>query len=149
MSSEWYWEGNIVKTISTHLQKEGWVIERIADTETRETGADIRARKSGRLLLVETKGYPLKVYQRGEKKGQPKRTNPSTQARHWYSEVLCSAILRQGESPTATVAIALPKFNVFTNLVDRTRHALNKLGIAVYFIEESGVVEVIQPLQSG
>ena len=124
------------------MQKEGWIVERIADTETREAGVDIRARKNGEVLLVEVKGYPSKVYQRGEKQGQPKRTNPSTQARHWYSEVLFSAILRQAEYPIATVAIALPKFPVFTDLVRRTRHALAKLGITVYIVEESGAVKV-------
>ena len=145
MSNEWYWEGNVVKDVSAYLQKEGWTIKRTADTETQEAGVDIQAQKSGEVLLVEVKGYPSKVYQRGEHKGQPKPTNPSTQARHWYSEVLFSAILRQAEHPTATVAIALPRFATFTTLIRRTRHALSKLGIVVYVIEESGAVESIAP----
>jgi len=143
MSNDWYWEGNVVKAVSAYLQKEGWTIKRTADTETREAGVDIQAQKSGEVLLVEVKGYPSKVYQRGEQKGQPKPTNPPTQARHWYSEALFSAILRQAEHPAATVVIALPKFSTFTNLVRRTRHALTKLGIVVYIVEESGAVKAM------
>lgn len=143
MSNDWYWEGNVVKTVSAYLQKEGWTIKQTADTEAREAGVDIQAQKGNEVLLVEVKGYPSKVYQRGEQKGLPKPTNPSTQARHWYGEALFSAILRQTEHPAATVAIALPKFSTFTNLARRTRHALTKLGIVVYIIEESGTVKAI------
>jgi hypothetical protein len=92
-------------------------------------------------LLIEVKGYPSKLYQRSENKGKQKRTNPSTQARHWYSEVLFSAILRQVENPDVLVAIALPDFRVFNNLVRRTNNALDKLEIKVYFVEETGVVK--------
>jgi hypothetical protein len=125
------------------LQAEGWSIKRTANTESRESGVDIRAQKEDEILLVEVKGYPSKVYERGVNQGQPKRTNPSTQARHWYGEVLLSAILRQGGSPQATVAIALPKFTVYTNLIQRTQHALSKMGVEVFVIDESGVVSTI------
>lgn len=145
MSEDWYWEGNIVETFKAYLQAEGWTVERTANTETREAGVDIRVRKGGQVMLVEAKGYPSKFYQRGEKKGQRKRTNPSTQARHWYSEVLVEAILRQAEAPKAVVAIVLPDFPVFKSLVGRTRNALTKLGITVYFIGETGSVKVIEP----
>lgn len=146
MSGEWFWEGNIVKVISSYLQTESWTIERTANTETREAGVDIRACKAGSTLLIEIKGYPSKVYQRGEKKGLPKRTNPNTQARHWYAEVLLSALLRQAEYPKATIAIALPEFVVFTKLVRRTQNALNKLGIHVYFVKETGSIRCLEPM---
>jgi Holliday junction resolvase-like predicted endonuclease len=143
MTTEWYWEGNIVKAVVTHLEKEGWIIKKTANTITRESGVDIEAQKGDALLLIEVKGYPSKVYQRGAGQGKPKRTNPSTQARHWYSEVLFCAILRQAENPNATTAIALPDFAVFINLVNRTRHALEKLGIRVYLVEEDGLVKFL------
>jgi len=141
MPNEWYWEGNVVKIVVAHLEKEDWVIERTADTESREAGVDIIARKDNVLLLIEVKGYPSKLYQRGEHKGKQKRTSPSTQAKHWYSGVFLSAILRQAENSNAVVAIALPDFPVFSKLVHRTRQALDKLGIKVYLVEENGVVK--------
>jgi hypothetical protein len=80
MSTDWYWEGNVVNTVVTHLQREGWTIRQIANTATREAGIDVYAIKPSRTLLVEVKGYPSTVYQRGEKIGQPQAhhtSNPS------------------------------------------------------------------------
>ncbi len=143
MSSEWYCEANVVASVVQHLRQEGWAIESIADTESRERGADIRAKRNGEALIVEAKGYPVEVYARGEKKGQPKPTKPGVQARHWYSQVLFDAILRQNEYPSANVVIALPRFSVFTNLIDRTRHALRNLHIGVFLVSEPDAVVVV------
>jgi hypothetical protein len=134
--------------MASFLKQNGWTIEHIADTKKREAGVDVRATQTERVLLVEVKGYPATIFQRGIKKGQPKPTHPVTQARHWYSEVLFLAILRQVDNPTIEVAIALPNFPVFINLVQRTRSALNKLGIIVYFIEETGEVQTVLPEDS-
>src|SRR5262249_10225803 len=145
MSEEWFWEGNIVQTLCKYLQEKGWAIHSVADVEKREPGVDIHARMTDKVLLIEVKGYPSTMYERGEKKGQAKKTNPATQARHWYGEVLLSAILRQTEDPNAIIAIALPDFSTFTKMVERTHHALVKLGIVVYIVKESGSIEVINP----
>jgi hypothetical protein len=51
MTSEWYWEGNIVKLVVAHFEQDGWIIEKTATTETREAGVDIRARKKTRSCL--------------------------------------------------------------------------------------------------
>jgi hypothetical protein len=143
MTADWFWEGNVVASVVSHLEENGWTIKSIADTEGRAAGVDIRAERAGNLLLVEAKGYPSRVYARGENKGMPKPTNPATQARHWYSQVLFAAILRQSQQPGAMVAIALPDFRAFTNLVNRTRPALLKLDIGVYLVRETGSVESI------
>lgn len=148
MLTEWFWEGNIVASVVEYLKRDGWSIEKIANTETRETGADIQARCNGKELFVEVKGYPSKYFMQGIKKGLTKPTQPSTQARHWYGDVLFTAILRQSEHPTAKVAIALPNFKVFTNLVNRTWDALCKLDITVYLVHESGLVEIMPLLNA-
>lgn len=146
MNEDWFWEGNVVESVCVYLQNEGWVIEQRANTKTKEAGVDIQAKKNDKILLVEVKGYPTTTIQWGIKKGQPKSTRPNTQARHWYSEVLLTAILRQEQEPEATVVIAFPEFTVFTNLVQRTQNALAKLGIDVYFVKDSGLVEVFKPV---
>jgi hypothetical protein len=143
MSTDWFWEGNVVIAVAENLRKRGWTIEGTANTETREAGVDLHATKNGKVLLVEIKGYPSKFYMRGEKKGLPKPTNPRTQARHWYSEVLLSAILRKTVQPAAIVAIAFPEFDVFESFVRRTEEALRKLGISVLFVDESGGMRII------
>jgi hypothetical protein len=141
---EWHCEGNVVVAVVCYLKEEGWTIESVADTAARAHGADIRARKEGKTLIVEAKGYPLTVYARGENKGQPKPTKPDVQARHWYSHVLFDAILRQSKYPSASVAIALPDFPVFKSLIARTQFALSKLGIGVYLVRETGRVESVE-----
>ena len=61
----WYWEGNVVRAVANRLVEGGWVIEKTADTVSGEPGADIRASRNGQALVVEVKGYPSKVYERG------------------------------------------------------------------------------------
>jgi len=145
MENEWFWEGNVVRALAEYLRNKDWKIERTANTESRETGVDIFARKGEEVLLIEIKGYPSKNYQRGKKKGTPKVTAQGTQARHWFGEVLLSAILRQTEHPTATVAIALPDFTVYNNLIRRSRNALNKLGILIFVVKKNEPIEIIKP----
>lgn len=148
MPEEWFWEGSIVAALCKHLMRQGWSIEHIADTKTREAGIDLLARKDDRLLMVEAKGYPSAVYQSGPKIGQRKPTRPANQARNWYSKVLMAAILRQAEHPADTVAIALPAFITYLTLVEKTRHALDKLGIFVLIVAETGQVSVVSPVDS-
>jgi hypothetical protein len=143
MASDWYCKASIVGAVVSYLKREFWTILSVADTEARVHGADIRAAKNGKTLIVEVKGYPSTVYARGERKGQPKPTKPGVQARHWYSHALLDALLRQSEYPAANVVIAFPDFPVFVNLITRTQPALVKLGIGVYVVQENGAVEVV------
>lgn len=83
VTKPWYWEGNVVSAVVTQLQSDAWTINATANTATRQKGADIMAVREGDVLVVEVKGYPSAVYEGGERAGQPKPTNPATQARHW------------------------------------------------------------------
>lgn len=140
----WCWEGNVVRALTSYLADSGWVIEKVAATETGESGADIRARRRDCILIVEVKGYPSKVYERGPKQGQPKRTNPATQARHWVGEALLTALLRQSASHEHQVAIAFPEFGVYTKLLARIDKSLRTLGLIVLVVRESGAVVVVE-----
>lgn len=144
MRYEWYWEGNIVSTLVAFLAKEGWTDINTADTKKRGHGADISARRDKDTLIVEAKGYPSKFYQRGEKKGRKKPTNPPTQARHWYAELFLTAILRQGEFPKAVVAIVFPDIPPFPSLFERTARTLKRLSLIVYTVNESGTVSLLE-----
>jgi hypothetical protein len=140
----WCWEGMVVGAVSSFLTARGWSIEAIANTETGEPGADIKARRADSVLIVEVKGYPSKTYERGPKKGQPKRTNPATQARHWFAEALLTALLRQAENRQHHVAIAFPEFAVYTRLLTRVTESLKLLGLIVLLVQESGTVVIVQ-----
>jgi hypothetical protein len=133
---DWYWEGNVVLSLEGYLKHNGWNVRPIPSTERREKGPDLVAEKDGHTLVVEAKGYPSKGYQHGERKGQPKNTNPATQARHWFAQALFQAILKQNEFKDAQIAIALPRFQTYLDLLDRTKPQLMKLGVWVYVINE-------------
>src|SRR5687767_6036018 len=40
-TKEWFWEGNVQTTLLRHLKKDGWHIQRSADTASRSRGIDI------------------------------------------------------------------------------------------------------------
>ncbi len=143
MPKPWCWEGNVVRAVVSHLTQCGWTIKAIADTATGAAGEDIVAVRDGQTLVIEVKGYPSNVYERGPRAGQPKRTNPPTQARHWVAEALLTAILRSNDQ-VSQVAIAFPEFGVYTKLLTRIQGAIARLGLMVLIVTESGSVQVFQ-----
>jgi hypothetical protein len=139
----WCWEGNVVCAVVTFLTENGWTIEAAADTARSEAGADIQAKRQDQILIVEVKGYPSGVYERGPKAGQPKPTNPATQARHWVAEALMTAALRQADGKAHQVALAFPEFSVYHKLLGRLDDCLKKLGVQLLFVSEAGNVRVV------
>jgi len=134
----WYWEGNVQNRFASFLLEEGWSIVSTADTSTREMGPDIQATQGHRRLFAEVKGYPTTTYARGPKVGQPKPTNPTTQARHWYAGALLSAALARDSHPDSEIAIVLPMFGTYESLIRRTRTTLDASRIVVFLMDELG-----------
>lgn len=62
VTTDWYWEGNVVDAVEHYLSGDGWEIVNKANTHSKERGVDLYATKSGTTLLVEAKGYPSKQY---------------------------------------------------------------------------------------
>ena len=145
--SDWYWEGNVQAVLVRYLRSEGWTIETTANTAAKAQGDDIRARKSDQILRVEVKGWPTKGrYADPLRAGEVKRTQPSTQAGHWYSQALLHVLRDLGRYPQDRVAIGLPDWPRFRSLIADTERPLRRLGIAVYLVAEDGTVEVRLPL---
>jgi hypothetical protein len=142
----WFWEGNVVSALVSHLRLPGhdWKIERVANIEKGEHGADIKATRHGQILVVEVKGYPSKFYEKGPKMGKLKRANPRTQARHWLAEAIITGLLRQSEGQATQVAIGFPKFDVYEDILARIRPSISQLGLMVLTIDEFKVVKVVQ-----
>jgi hypothetical protein len=138
---DWFWEGNVVAAIVRFLRAEGWRVEWISDTATKEQGDDIRAIRDGRTLRVEVKGWPTIGYADPARAAEVKRTRPSTQAGHWYSQALLHVVRDLGKHPGDLVAIALPDWPRFRNLVAETEAPLRQLGVSVLFVREDGSVE--------
>jgi Holliday junction resolvase-like predicted endonuclease len=136
---EWSWEGNVQSRVATHLATTGWSIIRVADTAQRERGVDIIAERASQRLLVEVKGWPSTTYAQGERVGQPKPTQPSTQAGVWFSEGL-TTLIRRGAAPGVQLALALPEKPRYRALLSETAWALGRLRITVYLVAADGTV---------
>lgn len=143
MTAEWAWEGNVQSRVATYLAGAGWSIIRVADTAQRERGVDIIAERGGQRLLVEAKGWPSSTYARGEHAGQPKQTQPSTQASIWFAEGLVT-LIRRGGTPGAHLGLALPDIQRYRTLLDEVEWALGRLGITVFLVSAQGAVEVVE-----
>jgi Holliday junction resolvase-like predicted endonuclease len=140
-AEEWTWEGNVQSRIVTHLAKTGWNIIAVANTAQRERGVDIIAERDGQRMLVEVKGWPSAMYARGERAGQPKPTQPTLQASHWFAELLTS-LIRRGAEHGSRLAMGLPDMPRYRTLLGEAAWALERLDITVYLVTAEGAVLV-------
>jgi hypothetical protein len=142
VTTDWYWEGNVVEAIARFLQREDWSILAKADTHSKERGVDIQAKKGSRTLFVEAKGYPSRNYRDPRRALEVKPTNPNNQAQQWYSHALLKVMRLQTKHPDAIVALGLPNFPRYRTLFEETRGGLSKLGVALLLVNEGGQVDV-------
>lgn len=138
VTTDWFWEGNVVSALSIGSSSKGWKIERRADTHSKERGVDLEATRGSETLLIEAKGYPSKSYRDPRRSGELKPTNPTNQAQHWYSHALLKALRLQTLHSHAKIAIAFPDFPRYQALFRETKLGLEKLGIGVLFVSETG-----------
>jgi hypothetical protein len=124
----WFWEGNVQSVVVEFLQRKEYVIVRQANTRTRETGRDIEATRNDERLWVTVKGYP---------KGTAK-TNPSTQAPHWFSNALFDILEWRGQDSDAHLAMALPDFPRYRNLSQKVAWLQPIARFAIMWVREDG-----------
>jgi len=141
VTTDWFWEGNVVDAIARFLAKDGWTIIGKADTHSKERGVDIHAMRNGQTLLVEAKGYPSKNYRDPRRADDVKPTNPTNQAQQWYSHALLKVMRLQTKYPEAAVALGFPDFPRYRTLFEQTCGALAKLGVAMLTVRVDGSVE--------
>jgi hypothetical protein len=133
-------EATVQSSLVAHLVGQGWQIQRVANTATREQGIDILATRGGRTLAVEVKGYPGRRYADPRRAGEVKPTAPSVQARHWYAQAVLKAMLTRSDHPDFDIAIALPDAPTYRTLQKRTRGSLDQVDVRVMFVDEDGRV---------
>jgi hypothetical protein len=144
---DWAWEGNVQSSVVTQLAATGWRIVAVADTGRRQQGADIIAERDGTRLLVEVKGWPSTTYargDRGDRVGQPKPTQPTIQATHWFAEGL-TTLIRRGADLGTRLALALPDTPRYRTLLAEAGWATQRLEIIVYLVEADGAVHTWEP----
>lgn len=126
--AHWAWEGNVQAVVAGALASAGWQLRSVADTASRAQGVDIVADRAGRRLLVEVKGYPAGS------------SSAHTQARHHFGDALLAGVLMAEGDGDAACVLAFPEFTTYTNLVARSRAALERLGFGVLIVSEDGGV---------
>jgi Holliday junction resolvase-like predicted endonuclease len=139
---EWFEETNVAKKIKKFLEKNDWKIIEFNENK-RQKGPDIIAEKNQEQLVIEVKGYPSRYYVRGKKKGKLKPTPPELQATHWFAEAILSVLLKKSEDPKIKIAIGLPDFEKYRELINKIKFVRREIGIEFYLVKENGQIEII------
>jgi Holliday junction resolvase-like predicted endonuclease len=140
MGEEWHTEANVQAFLVTALVSDGWRILSVANTATKEHGIDVIAARDGQTVGVEVKGFPSRGYADPTRSGEVKRTSPSTQAGHWYSQAVLAAMRLRGKEPEWLSVIALPDFPRYRELYPETSGSLAAAQIAVWWVSQDGIV---------
>jgi hypothetical protein len=141
LPEEWHTEANVQSTLVTALASEGWRILSVANTATKERGTDVIAARDGQTVGIEVKGFPSRGYADPARAGERKRTAPSTQAGHWYSQAVLSAMRLRSREPTWRSVVALPDFARYRDLYSETAGSLAAAQIEVWWVDQTGSVQ--------
>lgn len=134
----WPWEGVVQQVFADWLRSNGWTVLGMADTSTKAHGVDVLARKDSRLLGAEVKGWPSTGYADPRRAGELKRTQPTTQAGHWFSQALMKAIMLLDSHPEHESLVVLPDYPRYRDLARRTARGRTAAGIHVVFVRDNG-----------
>lgn len=107
---EWHTEANVQALVVTALAARGYRVLSVANTATKEHGIDVIASHDDATVGVEVKGYPSRNYADPARAGEHKKTQPSTQAGHWFAAAVLAAMRLRGKEPGWSSVIALPDF---------------------------------------
>jgi hypothetical protein len=140
VDDEWHTEARVQSVVVRYLVGAGWSITSVADTATREHGVDVLARRGDERLAIEVKGFPSRNYADPARAGETKRTQPSTQAKHWYAQAILAAMLSRARRLQHRSVIALPDFPRYRDLYAETAQSLKLSGIEVWWVSSDGRV---------
>jgi hypothetical protein len=144
-TEQWFWEGNVQSCVAAHLVDEEWSVISSVDTASQQTGVDLVLEREGERLNVEVKGWPSEVYVLGDRAGQPKPTNPTVQARHWFAGALLSAVLIRDAKPQERVALAFPDVARYRDLLARSAQSLAAIRVEALLVDDGGRVVTVDP----
>ena len=137
----WPWEGAVQHVFVEVLTSHGWTVTSTADTATKEHGVDVIAAKGARRLGAEVKGYPLRTYADPRRAGEQKRTTPTTQAGHWFSQAVLKALMLLDSHPGRESLVVLPDEHRYRDFAGRTRTGRALAGIHVVVVRRDGSID--------
>jgi hypothetical protein len=133
------WEGNVQARVCRWLLDEGWNLEQVANTATRERGTDVIARRDEQRVHVEVKGWPSLLYADPRRQAEVKRTNPTNQALHWFAGATLSCLRLREAHPADRVAMAFPDRPRYRKLGAEIAGALRSLHVELWFVDIEAV----------
>jgi hypothetical protein len=139
-SGEWHTEANVQSSLVAALVNAGARILSVANTATKEHGIDVITARDGQTIGIEVKGFPSRNYADPARADEVKRTQPSTQAAHWYSQAVLAAMRLRGKEPSWRSVIVLPDFPRYRDLHAQTVGSLTAAQIEVWWIDASGAL---------
>jgi hypothetical protein len=131
-SENWFWEGNVQNQVIRFLSTQYFKILSSADTANHERGKDIIAEINGAILWVTVKGYPTGT----------DRTQPSTQAGHWFKDAVFDILRYRGESNVNKLGLALPDFPRYHSLAKKIAWIKPIANFVYFWVKEGGQVVV-------
>lgn len=140
-SDEWHTEASVQASLVTALAADGWRILSVANTATKEHGIDVVATRKGETVGIEVKGFPSRKYADPARSSEKKRTSPSTQAGHWFSQAVLAAMRLRGKEPAWRSVIVLPDFPRYRDLHSETVGSLDAAHIEVWWVDKSGALQ--------
>ncbi len=129
-STDWFWEGNIQAKIIEYLVSNKCQILSVADTASRQPGIDIVAKKDGLNIWVSVKGYPRET----------EKTKASTQASHWFKDVIFDVLRYRQEEKNVIIGVGLPDFPRFHNLANSISWLKTTGKFTYFWVAENGQV---------
>lgn len=142
----WPWEGEVQRVFSEWLADHGWTVTSAADTATKAHGVDVIAEKRDRRLGAEVKGWPSKGYADPRRAEETKRTQPTTQAGHWYSQALMKAVMLLDSHPGYESLVVVPDYPRYRDLAARTTLGRAAARVHVVFMTlDDGICETWAP----
>lgn len=87
-----------------------------------------------------SRGSPAAATPTPARAGEIKRTSPSTQAGHWYSQAVLAAMRLRSKEPAWRSVIALPDFSRYRDLYAETSGSLAAAQIDVWWVDQTGEV---------
>ncbi|GIG63257.1 hypothetical protein Lfu02_76290 [Longispora fulva] len=140
VASEWPWEGSVQGLFAVFLRQHGWTVTSMADTASKARGVDLLGHKGPRHLGAEVKGWPSDDYADPRRVAEVKRTRPSTQAGHWFSQAMFKAIMLLDTHPGHESLMVLPDFPRYRDLAVRTRTGRELTMIHVVLVDREGQI---------
>ncbi len=134
----WPWEGAVQAVFASVLRERGWEHISLADTATKAPGVDVLAHKGERRLGAEVKAWPSSGYADPRRAAEVKRTQPSTQAGHWFAQALLKALMLRDSHPDHESLVVLPDYPRYRHLADRTRTGRRGAHVHVVLLDSTG-----------